>query len=42
VLDESRLRQLDEQVNSAVEEAIEFAKASPEPRVEQLMDDIYG
>jgi TPP-dependent pyruvate/acetoin dehydrogenase alpha subunit len=42
VLDETRLQQLEEQVNAAVEEAIEFARNSPEPSVEILMDDIYA
>jgi pyruvate dehydrogenase E1 component alpha subunit len=41
-IDESRVQELEEQVNGAVEEAIEFAKNSPEPSVEILMEDIYA
>jgi pyruvate dehydrogenase E1 component alpha subunit len=42
IMDETRLQQLEEQVNAAVEEAIEFARNSPEPLPETLMEDIYA
>jgi pyruvate dehydrogenase E1 component alpha subunit len=42
VADETRLQQIEEQVNAAVEEAIDFAKDSPEPSVGILMEDIYA
>ena len=42
VMDETRLQQLDEQVNAAVEDAITFARNSPEPSAEILMEDIYA
>jgi TPP-dependent pyruvate/acetoin dehydrogenase alpha subunit len=42
IMDETRVQQLEDQVNAAVEEAIEFARNSPEPPVEILMDDIYA
>ncbi len=42
IVDETRLQQLEEQVNAAVEEAIEFAKNSPDPSVDILMEDIYA
>jgi TPP-dependent pyruvate/acetoin dehydrogenase alpha subunit len=42
IMDETRLQQLEEQVNAAVEEAIEFARNSPEPSPETLMEDIYA
>ena len=42
IMDETRLQQLEEQVNREVEEAIEFARTSPEPPVDILMDDIYA
>jgi pyruvate dehydrogenase E1 component alpha subunit len=42
VLDETRIQQLEEQVNAAVEDAIEFARNSPEPTVEILMEDVYA
>src|SRR5215210_4595792 len=38
IMDETRLQQLNERVNAAVEEAIEFAKNSPDPSVEILME----
>jgi pyruvate dehydrogenase E1 component alpha subunit len=42
IMDETRLQQLDEQVNAAVEDAITFARNSPEPSAEILMEDIYA
>ena len=42
VLDETRLRQLEQQVNDEVEEAITFARNSPDPSPEILMEDIYA
>jgi pyruvate dehydrogenase E1 component alpha subunit len=42
IMDETRLQQLDEQVNVAVEDAITFARNSPEPSAEILMEDIYA
>jgi pyruvate dehydrogenase E1 component alpha subunit len=42
VMDETRLQQLDERVNAAVEDAITFARNSPEPSADILMEDIYA
>jgi TPP-dependent pyruvate/acetoin dehydrogenase alpha subunit len=42
IMDETRVQQLEEQVNAEVEEAIEFAKSSPEPSIDILMEDIYA
>ena len=42
IMDETRMQQLEEQVDREVEEAIEFARNSPDPSVEILMDDIYA
>jgi pyruvate dehydrogenase E1 component alpha subunit len=42
ILDETRLQQLEQQVNAAVEEAIEFARTSPDPDPSILMEDIYA
>jgi pyruvate dehydrogenase E1 component alpha subunit len=42
IMDETRLQQLEDQVNAAVEEAIEFARNSPDPPVDILMEDIYA
>ena len=42
IMDETRLQQLEQQVNAAVEEAIDFARNSPDPSVDILMEDIYA
>jgi pyruvate dehydrogenase E1 component alpha subunit len=38
----SEIDAMEERIEAEVQEAIEFAKASPEPDVEQLMTDIYA
>ena len=42
VMDETRIQQLEEQVIAEIEAAIDFAKESPDPDVETLMEDIYA
>ena len=36
------LRQLDQQVEADVRDAIEFAESSPEPAADELFSDIYA
>jgi TPP-dependent pyruvate/acetoin dehydrogenase alpha subunit len=42
VLTEEAAAALDREVQAAVEDAVAFAKSSPEPSVDQLMTDIYA
>jgi pyruvate dehydrogenase E1 component alpha subunit len=42
VLGEAEADALDQQVRAAVEDAVAFAKSSPEPSVDQLLTDIYA
>jgi pyruvate dehydrogenase E1 component alpha subunit len=42
VLSAAEADALDQQVQAAVEDAVAFAKSSPEPSVDQLMTDIYA
>jgi TPP-dependent pyruvate/acetoin dehydrogenase alpha subunit len=42
VMSEAEIAQLERQVEQQIDEAIEFARNSPEPSVDQLMTDIYA
>jgi pyruvate dehydrogenase E1 component alpha subunit len=42
VADDARLKEIDKQVKTAIAEAAEFAQNSPEPKLDELMTDIYA
>ncbi|MDA0218587.1 MAG: pyruvate dehydrogenase (acetyl-transferring) E1 component subunit alpha [Proteobacteria bacterium] len=41
IADNAKLKEIDKQVKSQIAEAAEFAQNSPEPKLEELMTDIY-
>jgi pyruvate dehydrogenase E1 component alpha subunit len=42
VMSGEEIAQLEQQIEAQVDEAVEFAKSSPEPTPDQLMTDIYA
>ncbi|TME28031.1 MAG: hypothetical protein E6I75_24140, partial [Chloroflexi bacterium] len=41
-LSEAEIAELEQRIEAQIDEAVEFAKNSPEPSVDQLMTDIYA
>ncbi len=42
IADDAKLKEIDKQVKTQIAEAAEFAQNSPEPKLEELMTDIYA
>lgn len=41
-VDEEELTKIEKEVEGAIQEALEYAQNSPEPKVEEIMDDVYA